>query len=196
VSVIRAFIAIDLSPEIYANLEKLVSQVKQHLQGDPIRWVAVDHIHLTLKFLGDVSVSNLSILTELIQTEANQHHEFEISVGKIGAFPSVHRPRVIWAGIEAPLDLFDLQRKLEIETSRLGYMREERKFSPHLTIGRIPRNANSESVSGVSKLLSEIKIGYLGAACIRAVHLFRSDLHPGGAVYTKIFSGELNKTPE
>jgi RNA 2',3'-cyclic 3'-phosphodiesterase len=195
-SVIRAFIAINLSPEIYTNLEKLVSQVKQRLQGNPIRWVAVDHIHLTLKFLGDVSVSNLNILTELIQTEASQLQEFEISVGKIGAFPSVHRPRVIWVGVEAPPNLFDLQRKLEIGTSRLGYMREERKFSPHLTIGRIPRNANSDSVSKVSKLLSEIKIGYLGAACIRDVHLFRSDLHPGGAVYTKLFSGELNKTTE
>ena len=195
-SVIRAFIAIDLSPEIYRSLDKLVSQLKQLSQENLVRWVTVRNIHLTIKFLGDVSVANLDIMTELIQSEANHHQEFEISVGKIGAFPTMHRPRVLWVGVEAPQELYTLQRGIEIETARLGYAREERKFSPHLTLGRVSRNANPESISQLSDVLKDFKVGYLGAACIRSVHLYRSDLQPGGAMYTKLFSGSLAQSQE
>jgi 2'-5' RNA ligase len=190
-SVIRAFIAISLSPEIYRSLEELVSQVKQRLPDTPIRWVPVKNIHLTIKFLGDVSMSNIEILTKLMQSETRHHPLFEISVGELGAFPSIRRPRVIWVGVEAPQELYALQRGIEAETARLGYSREEREFSPHLTLGRVSRNANSDSVRQISDVLSNCKIGYLGAACVRSVNLYRSDLQPGGAVYTQLFSAPL-----
>jgi len=99
-------------------------------------------------------------------------------------------------GVEAPQELYSLQSGIEIETARLGYAREERKFSPHLTLGRVPRNANPQSISQISDMLKGFKVGYLGAACIRTVHLYRSDLQSGGAVYTKLFSGSLAQTQE
>ena len=191
--VIRAFIAIDLSPEIQKQLDEVLRNYRAQLPNIPIRWVSASNIHLTLKFLGDVSLSNLNLLTEMIQKEVSTHHEFDISVGGSGAFPNNRQPRVVWVGVEAPPELNAVQSGIETATARLGYSREERAFSPHLTLGRVSRNANSQDVKAISKVLESMRIGFLGATCVEKVHLYRSDLQPTGAVYTQIFSSSLIK---
>jgi 2'-5' RNA ligase len=192
-AVIRAFIAIDLSQEIQNRLDEVINKYKSQLLQIPIRWVAALNIHLTLKFLGDVSLSNLNILTDIIQTEISSHHQFDISVGGSGAFPNIRQPRIIWVGVEAPPELTAIQNGIEATTSRLGYAREERAFSPHLTLGRVSRNASSQDVKSISKALELTKVGFLGATCVEKVQLYRSDLQPTGAVYTQIFSSSLIK---
>jgi 2'-5' RNA ligase len=192
-SVIRAFIAIDLSPEIQQCLDEVLQNYKSQLINIPIRWVTASNIHLTLKFLGDVSLSNLSLLTEMIQKEISTHHQFDISVGGSGAFPNIRQPRVVWIGVEAPAELASIQNGIEVTTSRLGYSREERAFSPHLTLGRVSRNATSQDIKAISKALEATRVGFLGVTCVEKVHLYRSDLHPTGAVYTQIFSSTLIK---
>lgn len=189
---IRAFIAIDLSPEIQRRLEEVAGQLKQHLPGVPVRWVPVENVHLTLKFLGDVSSSNLEMLKRILETEVHNHHHFEISVGELGAFPSERRPRVIWVGVEAPAELSAIQHGIEAETARLGYPAEERAFSPHLTLGRVARNATPQNINQISRVLTSYKIGFLGATRVQAVHLYRSDLGAGGAIYTQLFSAMLS----
>jgi 2'-5' RNA ligase len=192
-NVVRAFIAINLSPEIHQNLEEVVGRLKERLPDAPVRWVAVKNIHLTLKFLGDVSVANLEILTKILRSEASHHAPFEFSVGELGAFPSIRRPRVVWVGVEAPPELRTLQHGIETETQRLGYAREDRDFSPHLTLGRISRNAASRDVQRVSEVVGSYKVGFLGAARVQAIYLYRSDLQPGGAIYTQLFSALLSE---
>jgi 2'-5' RNA ligase len=192
-SVIRAFIAIDLSSDIQHRLDEVVQNYKNQLPKIPIRWVAASNIHLTLKFLGDVSVSNLNMLTDLIQTEISSHHQFDISVGGAGAFPNNRQPRIIWIGVEAPQELAAIQNGIEATTGRLGYTREERSFSPHLTLGRVSRNATSQDVKAISKALDTTRVGFLGVTCVEQVHLYRSDLQLTGAVYTQIFSSSLIK---
>ncbi len=192
-SVIRAFIAIDLTPEITQHLDEVITQFKQQLKGVPIRWVPADNIHLTLKFLGDVSLNNIELLQEMLKTEVAGHRPFEISVGGLGAFPTVRRPRVIWTGVEAPPELQLVQAGIENEMERLGYARENRPFSPHLTLGRISRNANSKDVREVAGVLGSTKIGFLGAACVREIYLYRSELRPQGATYTRLFTALLNQ---
>jgi 2'-5' RNA ligase len=192
-SVIRAFIAIDLSTDIQQRLDDVVQNYKTQLADIPIRWLAASNIHLTLKFLGDVSVSNLKILTEMIQAEISSHHQFEISVGGSGAFPNIRQPRIIWVGVEAPTELTAIKNGIEATTGRLGYTREERAFSPHLTLGRVSRNITSLEVKVITKVLETTRVGFLGATCIEKVHLYRSDLQPSGAVYTQIFSSSLIK---
>ena len=76
---------------------------------------------------------------------------------------------------------------------RLGYSREDRPFSPHLTVGRISRNANSDDTRLISKVLETCRVGFLGAACVQEICLFRSDLQPTGAVYTRIFDAVLSQ---
>ncbi len=190
-SVIRAFIAINISREIEQRLKFISGDLQQSLRGVPIRWVPVENIHLTLKFLGDVSVANLDLLTKMLETECAGHSPFEFSVGDLGAFPSIRRPRVIWVGVQAPQDLLVLQRGIDAETARLGYPREDRPFSPHLTLGRVSRGATSDDARKISEVLSNYKVGYIGAAKVNAVHLYRSDLKPSGAVYTAIYSAPL-----
>lgn len=189
---IRAFIAIDLSPEIQERIDSLTNQLQARLEEVPVRWVPAMNVHLTLKFLGDVSVANIEVLNGILQTESEKCSRFEISVGELGAYPSIHRPRVIWVGVEAPGDLYSLQQGIVNETTRLGYMRERRKFSPHLTIGRVSRNAHSDEVRQIGEVLEKCKAGFLGAARVDAIHLYRSDLRPAGAVYTNLFTAALS----
>jgi 2'-5' RNA ligase len=190
-SVIRAFIAIELSPEIIHRLDQVTQELKGKLVNVPVRWVPAENIHLTLKFLGDVSISNLEMLTKILGSVVSTHHSFEISAGGMGAFPKIHQPRVIWIGLEVPPELLAIQHNLELETARLGYAREERPFSPHLTLGRVSRNATPAEIQKIAKVLETTKVGFLGATRVRTVYIFRSDLSPSGANYTRIFPAPL-----
>jgi 2'-5' RNA ligase len=190
-SVIRAFIAIEMSSEIQNGLDELSSQLKGQLQGVPVRWVPVKNIHLTMKFLGNVSPANIEVMKRILQVEASKHEMFEISVGELGAFPSIRRPRVAWVKVQAPTELSALQRGIEDETSRLGYSPEKREFKPHLTLGRISRNTNSANVRRFSEVLESYKVGYIGAMCVRPIQLYRSDLKPSGAEYTCLSNAPL-----
>jgi len=192
-SVIRAFIAIDLTPEILQHLEQVSVQLKKRLEGVPVRWVPVDNIHLTLKFLGDVSLANVDMLKKTMQSEVEGHHSFEISVGGLGAYPSPRRPRVVWVGVEAPAELTAIQNGVESAMARLGYAREERPFSPHLTLGRVSRNAVGRDERLICESIETIKLGFLGVARVNTVHLYKSDLHPNGAVYTRLFTSSLKE---
>lgn len=116
---------------------------------------------------------------------------FDISVGGMGVFPKITQPRVIWVGVEAPDDLASLQRAIENDMQRLGYVRERRSFTPHLTLGRVSRNANSHELRQVIQVLQDYKVGFLGVSRVIAVYLYRSDLNPGGAVYTSLFTAPL-----
>jgi 2'-5' RNA ligase len=98
---------------------------------------------------------------------------------------------VIWVGVEAPQELDFLQRGIDLATARVGYSPDRRAFSPHLTLGRVSRNATPRDVSRIGEVLSKEKVGFLGVARVSAVHLYRSDLQPGGAVYTKLFSASF-----
>ncbi|NIW46246.1 MAG: RNA 2',3'-cyclic phosphodiesterase [Gammaproteobacteria bacterium] len=191
-SVIRSFIAVDLPESLNQPLEQASQQLQELLDGLPVRWVPVQNIHLTLKFLGDVSEKNIPMIQNILHGEGANHHQFEIGVGGFGVFPNLSRPRVLWVGVEGPDELIYIQRGIDVETARLGYAPDQRKFNPHLTFGRVSRNASSKQVRKISSLLRNHKLGFLGAARIEDVSLFRSDLGPDGAVYSKIYTAKLS----
>jgi len=192
-SVIRAFIAIELPPKVQDCLEQVATQLKDQIGEKIVRWVPVENIHLTLKFLGDVSVNNLDVLQEIINAEAASQKKMEISIGRLGAFPKIRRPRVIWIGIESPPELMALQRNIESRTTKVGYPPDEREFSPHLTLGRVSRTASPSDVRKIGEVLSASSVGFLGVARVRAVHLYKSDLQPSGAIYSKMFTAPLGE---
>lgn len=193
--VLRAFIALELSAEISQRLDQISAELKQRVPLNTVRWVPARNIHLTLIFLGDVSTPNLETLQKTIFMESGNFPPFEISIGGVGAFPSAHRPRVIWVGVTAPEILNILQQSIETGVSQLGYPRDERPFSPHLTLGRLTRNATPADLQRVGEVLRGYNIGFLGTVQVQAVHLFRSELSPTGARYTRMFSAPLNKLP-
>ncbi len=190
-SVIRSFIAIDLSPDIRQSLDRISTQLRQQIQAAPVRWVPAANIHLTLKFLGDVSLANLDVLKELIQSEVARYTPFELSVGEVSAFPSIRRVRVLIVKVQAPAELSTLQHGLEEQSRRLGYEPETRPFTPHLTLGRVNRNASQAQIDQIGQALEKTKIGFLGAMQVESVNLYRSDLHPTGAVYTCLHTAEF-----
>jgi 2'-5' RNA ligase len=192
-AMIRSFIAIDLPRPIQDALDRVSHDLQSHQAAGVVRWVPAKNIHLTLKFLGEVSSNNLELLVKILQSEITRQRCFEIQVSELGAFPSIHRPRVIWVGVQAPPALLALQRSVEVETIRLGYSAEERPFSAHLTLGRVSHNATPEDVRTIGTILASAKVGSLGTASVERVRLFRSDLEPGGAVYTPLYTIPLSR---
>jgi 2'-5' RNA ligase len=159
--------------------------------GRGVRWVTPENIHLTLKFLGDISSAHTDLLERALKTEVGQCLPFEIDVDGLGVFPNVRRPRVIWIGLNAPADLARLQRNLETVTARLGYVSDDKPFSPHLTIGRIREQLSSDEARALRPALENAKVGLLGRFAVKSVHLFQSELKPGGPIYTCLSTAVL-----
>ncbi len=187
---IRAFIAIELSKEIQAGLEGVLSRLRPATKA--VRWVPALNIHLTLKFLGDTPVEKIEPLKRSLESEAGRHHPFDIQVGTLGAFPNPRRPRVIWVGVQAPAGLAALAAGVEKAVQSLGFTPEERPFSPHLTLGRIRQQASFDEVGALADLVAKTRVESLGNTRVDKIHLFRSDLRPAGAVYTSLFAAGLS----
>lgn len=186
---IRAFIAIELPEELRRQLSAIGQQIQEQA-GEParraVRWVPAANMHLTLKFLGEVSSANLRVLARMLEAESARFAPFTFTVGELGAFPNTRRPRVLWIGSEAPPALGHLQHAIDQETKRLGYPGEDRPYSPHLTLGRVNQNAHPEAVAQLARVLGTMKVGALGTVTVDAVHLFQSELRPAGSVYTSL----------
>ncbi len=192
-SLLRAFIAVEIPSSLQDEIQKATAELRNSLGTDLIRWVAPRNVHLTLKFLGDVSPANVDMIEHMLTQEAGQHQTFEMQVEGLGAFPNSRRPRVLWIGLVAPPALGALQHSIELAASRLGYAAEERGFSAHLTIGRVRQNASAADSQKIRSALEGTQIGRLGTARVEAVYLFKSDLQPTGSIYTKLFSAALKK---
>ncbi|HEX8992611.1 MAG TPA: RNA 2',3'-cyclic phosphodiesterase [Anaerolineales bacterium] len=188
---LRAFLASELPSPLQDAIHTATADLRGHLSDGLVRWVPAHNVHLTLKFLGDVSPSSLELIKQMMVAEATQFSTFDVQVEGLGCYPSVRRPRVLWVGLRAPAELGSLQRAIEAAAARLGYESEERGFSPHLTIGRVRQNASSSDLHKIRISLEETRIGLLGTAHVDAVHLFKSELRPEGSIYTRLFSAPL-----
>lgn len=187
---LRTFIALDIPPDIQQAIQQNADNLRKAI-GDSVRWVPVKNIHLTLKFLRDVSPADVDILTRMLRAEADSCPAFDFTIGGLGSFPSPKRARVLWVGIQAPAELEALQRGIESACARLGYESDPRPFSPHLTLGRVRDHITVSDQQKIQKTLEETKIDSLGTARVDSVHLYKSDPKPGGSVYTKLFSAPL-----
>ncbi len=190
---VRAFIAIELPKSLQDSIQTATSSLQSSLGADLVRWTPIRNIHLTLKFLGDISPANIDILTQMLTMESSRYSAFDMRVEGIGSFPTPKRPRVLWVGLNAPAALPSIAHGIETASAKLGYPAEERGFSPHLTIGRVRQNAATADLQKISTALDETKVGILGVAHIDAIDLYKSDLQPGGSVYTRLFSAPLGK---
>jgi 2'-5' RNA ligase len=189
---LRAFIAVEIPPDIQEAVYNATASLQKRI-GSAVRWVPVKNVHLTLKFLGDVSPLNVEMLSQVLRAEAELCPCFDLRLHWLGSFPNLKRPRVIYIGIQAHPILEGLQRGIEFASRKLGYESEERGFSPHLTIGRVRQNANTAEQQTIRRALEETRIDSLGTARVDSVHLYRSDLKPAGSVYTRLYSAPLKR---
>ncbi len=188
---VRAFIALEIPQLIQESIEKQTTRLRLELGNDLVRWVPTHNMHLTLKFLGEVASSHMDFIKSMLNQIAETHTGFDLQIGSIGSFPNLKRPRVIWVGIYAPAGLTPLQKSIEERTVRLGYKKEERPFSPHLTLGRVRQKLTGQEIQKISNTLSTIQLGKIGTARVNSLHLYQSDLNSEGSIYTKLFSTSL-----
>jgi len=193
-ALLRTFIAVEIPTHIQQAIQQKTEPLRKSLGTGLVRWVPPHNVHLTLKFLGDVSPANVDILTQMLQTEADSTSAFDIQINGAGSFPSLRRPRVLFVGIQASARLEALYRGIESACGRLGYKSDTnggRSFSPHLTIGRVKPEASRFDQQKIRDALAGLKIDSLDTARVDSVQLYKSELKPSGSVYTKIFSAPL-----
>lgn len=185
---LRSFIAVNIPFEIQSAVARSIVPLQKILSKPLVRWVPLDNVHLTLKFLGDVSPDNLARLADALKGEAQNHEVFSITVGGLGAFPNPRRARVLWIGLEAPVALKALMQGVETVSTLLGYSPEDRPFSPHLTIARVGQNVSATGIQTIRTAIEGTNIGTLGTININALHIYKSDLLRGGSVYTNLYT--------
>ncbi len=176
---IRSFIAIPLDPEVSRAAVRMIERIRE--TGDGIKWVPTDHLHLTLKFLGDVHNTEVPQVCEVIRTVCGAHAPFELKFAGAGGLPSTDRARVVYAGVEdSSGKLTEIVMTLEKELASLGFKPEPRDYKPHLTLGRSKsRRANDEVIERVHKETQTV----LGSMWVTEVQMIASFLDKGGPTY-------------
>jgi 2'-5' RNA ligase len=193
--ILRTFIAVPLSEEVIRQLENLERQLKRTTPDRAVSWVKPTHIHVTLSFLGDVLIDRIEPIKRALTVVARHVQPFEYQAGGLGAFPNATRPRVLWVGVQDPTSWLHLLQEAVAEAlSNIGFERESRPFSPHLTLGRVRRNASREEVQALGKVLSQTHVDTLGSVSVEALIFFKSELKPSGAVYTPLATFALEET--
>jgi len=176
----RAFIAIDLPEALHAALAE--AQQNFRSAASNARWTRPEGIHLTLKFLGEISDAQTKQVVEAL-TQIGSFEPFSVEVKGFGFFPQAQRPRVFWAGVMAPPALAQLAAQVQNRMEKIGFEREDCAFSPHLTLARfqVPRpQPNLEAAVGARVKTS------MGTFYASEFFLFESKLSPQGAQYKKL----------
>jgi len=190
----RIFIGIDLDPEVRARIELFLEGVEGF--APEARWARPESLHVTLKFIGEQPPERVEAITERLRRVEGS--AFEIHAGGYGFFPTAKAPRVFWIGIHAGPQLTELAEKLDVATAELGIPREDRPFSPHLTLARAgagrrsgsPKrrkgdgpNAKFAMLEKRLAVMGELDFGKMTA---REFILYQSQLSPKGSKYTKL----------
>lgn len=179
---IRSFIAIDLPQKTRENLAAIQDQLRQSQAG--VRWVKPGSIHLTLKFLGNILPEQVDEIAAAVAQLVRDEPPITLCAAGLGAFPSPRKPRVIWVGLRGEVDrLANIQAGLEKALEPLGFARETRGFRPHLTIGRVKDRRRLQSLI---EAMSTLELPEFNSFDGNEIILYKSDLRPTGAIYTKL----------
>ena len=179
---LRIFLALELDNSIKKQLIRL--QQRLSAVGADVRWVHKDHIHLTMKFLGDLTDQMAVDVCRLCQNIAAQFDPFEFGVRGAGCFSNHSRPRVLWVGIADPSgSVRRLHERIETTLGPLGLRRELRAFRPHVTLGRVRSGKNAQDLRSAVKKNEDFEAGIQAA---KEITIFSSQLSPDGPLHTVI----------
>jgi len=179
----RVFIAVELPPEVRARLAQHVDSLRKAIPDVRASWARQENLHLTLKFLGEVPIAKVEVLSVAAGAAARASDHFDLVVGGCGAFPPHGNPRVLWIGIEDQSGkLARLYQALEDECARAGFAREARPFHPHLTITRVRQPRGSRKLAQLHK-----QSGFASeSVAVSELVVIRSELSSEGSRYTII----------
>ncbi len=184
---IRSFIAIMIPEKIREEIGEILKEYQE--KRYPCRWVAPENLHITLVFLGEVSEKFLAEVKRELAKTTQQTKEFLIKLGGFGAFPSTKNPRVFWIGV--PLgtkEIEELQRVIVESLAKIGFKPEERRFHPHLTLGR-----TKDFIKDIDLFERKYESEVIK---VNSITLFKSTLTPEGPIYEKIEEYPLLKRPD
>jgi 2'-5' RNA ligase len=188
----RIFIGIDLDPEIRGRISRFLEGVQGF--APDARWVRPESLHITLKFIGEQTPERVEAIAERLRRVKGG--EFEIRSGGYGFFPTAKAPRVFWIGIHAGPQLAELAGSIDVATAELGIPREDRPYSPHLTLARAGGRSGSPkwrkgdapnlAFAVLDKRLAAMGELDFGTMTAREFILYQSQLSPKGSQYTKL----------
>ena len=184
-SQVRAFLAIDLDDDLKPKINKVIREFKK--TDARIKYVELLNLHLTLKFFGEIDTEGLDLLEDAIANVVSDFEPFSIKIAGCGAFPNSNRIKVIWLGIEDDKIIRELHNRLDKEFIRLGFDKDK-KFSTHLTIGRMKSAKNKDKVKSTLEGFGDIEIGEME---VNRISLKKSTLTPSGPIYEDLKIFEL-----
>ena len=187
---LRTFIALEISADVRVAAQRLIRRLTP--LSDAVKWVAPQHFHLTLSFLGDVEMLEVPQLCQAMRDVAEQTPPFDVLLAGAGAFPSIERPRTLWLGVqEGREELAALHAALDRRLAQLGFRTEQRAFHPHLTLGRV-KGAASELGDELAAALTELQDYPGGATDVSELVLFSSELDRRGPTYEALYEAPLS----
>ncbi len=183
---IRCFIAITLDTRTKSIIEKIQQDLSD--RDLSVRWVKPEIAHITLKFLGAVPLNHLETVRLTIRECLIGCQAFSFALSRLGAYPNLHRPNVVWLGIDDPDEHIEtLVDRLEDQLTRIGFKREQRVFHSHVTIGRFKEEIKNASLAPV---MEKYEVQNHTQPC-RQITLFKSTLHPCGPQYDALETFQL-----
>lgn len=185
---IRTFIAVTASPGIRQAVQRL-SELLRPVAGD-VKWVEPENLHWTLQFLGDIDQLEIPAVCNAVSTAVTDVESFDLEARGAGAFPAPDRPRTLWLGAGAGAqNMVALHGAIQRKLNRLGYRAEQRRFVPHITLGRAGRDSPPRSLVRELASLAEFEGG---AMLVDEVTVFASKLTPEGPTYDVLARAPLS----
>ena len=184
---LRLFVAVELPLDVKRALESTIASLRTALTSDAMRWVRVESIHVTLKFLGSVAPERVGAIEAALRETTAVVSPFEMGPRGIGSFGGSGGLRVVWVGIEGETEqLASLTERVEAAMEPLGFARERRPFAAHLTLARVREDASLDERSRVYALLAHLAPPALPSFRVDHVSLMQSTLSRGGATYNSL----------
>jgi 2'-5' RNA ligase len=184
----RTFIGVPLPPAIRDKLVALQEQFAE--TGVDVKWVEPENLHVTMLFLGEVDAREVLTVCKTVEGVTATTEPFAMRVASVGCFPNPRRPRTIWAGIEKGSEkLVELHDALEVPLMEQGcYRREERAFTPHITLGRVKGESDTRSLAEAMKQQAD---WFAGQMAVNEIQVLSSELKKDGPVYTVMSRARL-----
>lgn len=185
---IRTFVAVDLAAGVKDRLIALQEQLGR--AGSGVKWTRPENLHLTLLFLGEVGELEVVSICRVVQQRARKHAPFSLEVAGLGAFPNARRPKILWAGIaDGVTELRAVHADLEEGLLELGcYRREEREYTPHLTLGRLSHDDRAEEWA---QALAKQADWTGGTTQVAEILVMASEMRKSGPEYSVLGRGSL-----
>jgi len=184
---IRAFIAIPLNPKIQHSIGHMQDHLKKN--NNDVKWVKLENIHITLKFLGNVDMEQINSVKQVLAILTQNTRPFKVELSQLGAFPNINHPRTLWVGLkDSKQQLSRIAAALDKALGKIGFQDDQKPFSPHVTIGRI---RSSKNINLLSRSMSNYQISQDQTQTVSKIILFKSTLSSQGPIYESLYQSKL-----